>query len=628
MRRALIAFLSAACLLAAGFTATAHAGQPPPFVPIDQQRVKLPKDFQASTPIWTEDGRHLLFSSGGDLYLIGQNGKGLDCLSCGLADKPEIEPAVQEAFKDVFPDGKRILWGDFEHAWVLECTPSVLNCRKQEVLPIDVSGSAPPGAPLTLGTGVWHLSPDGKYLGWTATRLDVRPMLIGRLERTADSYVATDVRAINPPAPTSPSDPDPRHWTNGSALYELKGFSPDGRSVNYVSSRYEGNPDLFSVDLKTGAVTRVTSYPDWDEDNGISADGDSMVLYSDRGMHRVDAAGLVPRRSFIDFPISANAAIYYVGHDVGFQCDLQPWLLPSSGDRGGTLLGQPLAPYTGGKVHPQNNVPGRGAWNPKSTKVALTEMSYATDRGVNRLLIAKLDRKPTKPVKVRSSAPGDWAPTPEQYAGVADTTQTVTLDGLAAGTATVSYSGNLIFGDYSVTYDGYSDDGRTFIDGTESIESRFGSLPAHNLAEIAISGKHEGSLDADFSMGRNAADEPTASGQVAASLDGYELAGSVQKLGPCPDMLPAVQPLNLKSKRTGKGLAMRITADTAPNLWAGGDRGDLRPVAGARIKVGGKRLTTNAKGRAKVRLSPGHYRLTASAGDTFDPVRERVRAGR
>ena len=613
-----------AALLMAGVAEAKRT--PPPFVPIEHQTIELPAGFEASTPVWTQDGKHLLFSSGGDLYLIGANGKGLGCISCGMDEKPEIEPAVQEAFKDVFPDGRRILWGDFEHAWVVECAPSVLRCDDAEAVPIDVSTGG--GGPPVLGTGVWHLSPDGEYLGWTASRFDVRPMLIGHLRRTADSYVVDDVRAINPPAPTSGTDPNPRRWTNGSALYELKGFSPDGTSVDYVSSRFEGNPDVFSVDLATGKVTRVTAYPDWDEDNGVSPDGRSMVLYSDRGMHRVDAAGLIPRRSFIDYPISANAAIYYVGHDLGFQCDLQPWLLPAYGDMGGKLLGQPVAPYTGGDMHPQNNVPGRGAWNPRSTKVALTEMSYATNRGTNRLLIAKLDRKASDPVEVQSSAPGDWAGPPADYSGLIDTNQTVTLDGLAAGTATVTYSGNLLNGGYAVVYNHYSDDGESFLDGTESIDSTFGIAPSRNLADITISGAHEGSLKADFVMGRSTGNVPNASGTVAAELDGYKLAGSVQKLGACPDKLPKVQPLELRVNPTANGVAVRVVADTAPELWTvGGNRGDRRPVRGAVVKAGGERAVTGRNGKARLALSPGSYRVEVSAGDTFEAASRRIRAG-
>ncbi|HWI72333.1 MAG TPA: hypothetical protein VNT55_10280, partial [Baekduia sp.] len=449
--------LGLALALALSVAASAHAATTP-FYAIDHHRIALPKGFQASTPIWTRDGHHLLFSNHGRLYRIGEDGKGLACLTCSLTNNPKIAPGVQEAFKDVFPDGKRILWGDFTRAFVLECAPSVVTCTTSKLLPIDVAAAAPPGGAFTLDSGVWHLAPDGKHLGWTATRLDTRPMLVGTLQRNATNYVATDVKVVNPPGITSLTDPDPRHWTNAGSLYELKGFSADGRSVNYVNSQEEGNPDVYSVDLKTGARTRLTANPDWDEDNGESPDGALWMLHSDRGMHRVDAAGLLPRRSFIDYPISANAAIYYVGTTTGFQCDLQPWLLPATGDDDGRLIGQPLAPYSGGDVHAQNNVPGRGAWSPDSTRVALTEMSYTSGLGVNRLLVAQLRRRPTKPARVVSSAVGAWAATPATYRGAADANTTVTLRGLKSGTATVTYGGTLANGTFSVVYDNYSDD--------------------------------------------------------------------------------------------------------------------------------------------------------------------------
>src|SRR4051794_9925432 len=103
-RRVLLALVAAAALAAPASAFAAAAA--PPFVPIHLQKIALPSGFAASTPIWTLDGHHLLFSSGGELYRIGENGRGLTCLSCGLPNNPHIEPAVQEAFKDVFPDGK------------------------------------------------------------------------------------------------------------------------------------------------------------------------------------------------------------------------------------------------------------------------------------------------------------------------------------------------------------------------------------------------------------------------------------------------------------------------------------------------------------------------------------------
>jgi hypothetical protein len=618
-RRLLLAALLA--VLAAPAAATAA---PPPFVPIHLQRIALPEGFAASTPIWTRDGHHLLFSSGGQLRLVGENGRGLRCLSCGLPNDPHFARAAQEASKDVFPDGKRILWGDFTRAFVLECTPSVLDCRSRKLLAVDVGDQAPAtGGAVTLDNGVWHLAPDGRHLGWTASRLDTRPMLVGTLRREADRYVTTDVRTINPPGPSSPMDPDPRGWTNAGALYELKGFARGGRAVTYVSSQFEGNPDVFEVDLATGRRTRVTAHPDWDEDDAVSPDGRSLVLYSDRGMHRVDAAGLLPRRSFIDYPLSANAAVYYVGTPIGFQCDLQPWLLPGGGDADGRLAGQPLYPYTGGDVHPQNNVPGRGAWSPDSTKVALTEMSYRTGLGVNRLVVARLDRPPTKPMPVASSRVGSWAVAPSAYRGVTDGNATVRVHGLAAGTATIAYSGSIAAGSFSVTYEGYSDDGRSFVDGYERVESGgFTLVPAHSTANLVVPGAHTGHMRGDYWIGRRDG-TPEASGGVDAELDGYRLAGNIPALGPCPAKLPRAARLELSARVVHGRVVARVTADAAPQVQTSDGRGDRRPVAGAVVQVGHTSARTDRTGRATLPAAGAWIR--ASAGDTFLPVRKRLR---
>ncbi len=134
----------AAAALAVG-VGTAAADKPP-FLPIDLETVPLPSGYAASTPIWTQDGEHLLFSSGGQLHTVKEDGSELQCISCGLSNDPRIVPAAQEAFKDVFPDGRRVMWGDFERAFVLECAPSVLRCDTKTLLPVDVSGERGPAS--------------------------------------------------------------------------------------------------------------------------------------------------------------------------------------------------------------------------------------------------------------------------------------------------------------------------------------------------------------------------------------------------------------------------------------------------------------------------------------------------
>lgn len=540
-------------------------------------------------------------------------------------------PEVQEAFKDVFPDGKRVLWGDFTKAYVLECAPSVLQCDQRKLLPIDVSAGEPPAGGLALGSGVWHLAPDGEHLGWTTTRNDSRPMLLGRLKREADRYVATDVKVLNPPSPKSPTDTDPRGWTNGGALYELKSFSKGGRAVTYVSSQFEGNPDMYELDLKTGERTRLTGNPDWDEDGGESPDGSLLSMYSDRGMHRVDTAGLLPRRSFIDYPISLNAAIYYVGTTPGFQCDLQPWLMPASGDDEGARLGQPLTVYDGGDVHAQNNVPGRGAWSPDSTKVALTEMSYTSGMGGERLRVARLDREAGAPLPVVSSEVGSWATTPELYRGTNDVQGTVTVKGLHSGTATITHLGNLFAGSHSVVYHDYSDDGKSFVSGTESIDApAFTMALAHNKADLTIRGEHNGFLKADFSIGRQLG-TPQANGRVTSELDGYRMSGGIQQLGGCPQTLPRRQPLAISARVAnedgGRVAKIAVTADSGPTLRAGDHFGDRRPVARATVTLGDQSARTDELGIARIAVPAaidGSATVTASAGDTFSSVSKDV----
>lgn len=632
------ALVAALALGAGAGAAPAAAADPPPFLPIDLETIPLPAGYAASTPIWTQDGRHLLFSSGGQLHTVEEDGSDLQCITCGLPNDPRVVPAAQEAFKDVFPDGRRVLWGDFERAFVLECAPSVLQCDSRQLLRVDVSeerGTGLPGLidPLVLGSGVWHLAPDGVHLGWTASRLDTRPMLIGRLVRESDRYRATDIKTVNPPGPRNGLDSNPVGWTNGGALYELKGFTDGGASVTFVTSRFEGNPDLYKTNLATGQMTRLTGHPDWDEDGGDSPDGELMMLHSDRGMHRVDAAGLLPRRSFVDYPISANAAIYYVGHDEGFQCDLQPWLLPASGDGEGRLLGQPLAPYEGGDLHPQNNVPGRGAWDPTSTKVALTEMSYTTNLGSNRLLVAQLKRRATRPLPVVSSAVGAWARRPGDYKGTIDSNALlVTVNGLHSGRAFLSHAGTIVAGTYTVVYDRYSDDGRSFVSGTERIVAPgLAQAPAHITADLVISGARTGYMRGDYSIGRLLG-RPYASGGVEAVLDGYRLAGDIPPIGPCPDKLPRSAPLELTaSVAPGDGgtrvVTAHVEADSDPDGYAAGSFGDRRPVHGAVVTVAGVTAETGEDGDATVVVpagTSGPLEVVATAGDTFRATRAEV----
>lgn len=97
--------------------------------------------------------------------------------------------------------------------------------------------------------------------------------------------------------------------------------------------------------------------------------------------------------------------------------------MPVDGDRKATLIGQPLAPYKGGDILTANNLSSLSFWSPDSTRVLIQErlkdlpLENANDAikqkgySPNRLLIARIDQKPSiTPVSVRSEV-GSWAST-------------------------------------------------------------------------------------------------------------------------------------------------------------------------------------------------------------------------
>jgi hypothetical protein len=617
-------------LLAAGSAQAAT-----PFYAIDHQPVATPKGVQPWLPTYTPDGRSIVFQNqlDGTTWMVGAHGGKPRCVTCGFADRPEI----RGGFTYAFPDGQRLFVshelgggqgidsGPDADAWVLECAPSLRDCRRHRYLPIDMS--ADKGSQYIVQRRTWHLAPDGVHLGWSEIRLDGMIMVVARLQREADRYVAVDQRVVNPPGPVGPDDTSAERWENASQLNELKSFTDGGRAILAVAERHL-NVDVLKIDLATGRTTRVTANPDWDEDGAISPDGALEVLYSWRTRHRVDALGWIPQlRGFNAMGVAGAVLPFYVSTWPGFQCDLAPWLLPGTGgDAGGTLLGQPLNTYGGGLV-PGNNLSGLPFWSPDSRSVLLQERRTARPpKGVNehvaqkgltpeRVLVATLRRRATKPAPVHPTRVGDWAPAPTAYQATLSSGRTVVLPGTGGGTVTLRYSGTLADGTWSMTYDGYSEDGATFVDGPVSA-SRSRDGVWHVDADVQVRGQHTGSLRADLVIGPAGVDGlPTKSGGITAVYDGKQ-AAPLPDLGPCPRDLPRRSPVDVAVRRAGHGrAAVRVTARI-------GD--DRRPVAGAIVAAGARRARTDAHGRAVVPVAGGRRAITVDAGDTFRAARVAV----
>jgi hypothetical protein len=636
----------AASLAAFSFAAPPADAEPFAFQPIGIKRIDLPdKIVSAGWPVFTNDGRHLLFYSTGtgtdrgstgpgaaaELWITKLDGHGAHCLSCGLANDP---PSNGEGETTPFPDGKRLFFGSFDQPGsseygVLECEPSVIKCRSREILPVDFSAAQPATIPAggaviqpqlnAGGAYAAKLSQDGKYVGFSDIRSDsVETMIVGRLRRSADSYEVTDPRVLNPPAPTSPSDPNIDAWSDSGALYEFKTFTDGGANATYVQSGGPAllNPEVWSVNLKTGERTRLTHHPDYDEDNAESPDGRTLALWSNRTMHMTDwYAGLAPVRDFIDTP----AAVMGLGiTSSNKRCHGPIWLMPSAGDRHARLAGQPIVNTPAPHVFVTNNLTGWPQWSPDGRRLALNTTDERPNGGFYPshapfLLVARLtQQEPAKPLPVVSSRVGSWAVAPADYHPATGYTGTKQFAGPGGGSVTVEYGGNpgILDGAWSETYDDYSEDGSTFINGTISVAGSLldgGTYDSH----LTIAGAHTGSTDVSLTTGGSVHGTSTYDGNTVSGPTATQAAQ-----GACPDLRPKKPALEVKREWLGRHrYRVRVTASVA-DMGINESMTDTRPVEHAKLRLGAETVHTNRRGIAIVEVRSRH-KLRVSAGDTL-----------
>lgn len=632
-----------ALLLSSGGTTAGAATAPArvPFYAIQREYLPVPNGVMPWDPSWSPDGTHILFEDyhhGGE-WLANANGSDVHCLTCGWRDNPKIIGG----FSYVFPGNRRMLLANElgNTVDVLECSPSLYRCRSHKWLPVDLSGDNTPGEP-DLGRRTYHLAPDGVHLAYTITRPDGLVMMIAKLVREPTEYKLVDYGVVNPTGPSGPTDTDPVGWANGGSLDELKSFADGGRDV-IVLAEPNGIPEEEEVNLATGHVTQLTGYDDWTEDGEISPDGSSLLSESWRTEHRLTALGLMP----LNQPFIALAdpllSIYYVSSPQGFACDLQPWLLPASGDDDGALVGQPLNPYGGGLSIPANNLDGQQVWSPDSTRVLLQgRLLESAPRGSNfyevqkgpapsELIVAHLLRPPSRPIRPVTTVVGNWAPTPQAYRSSFDIPGTHAVDGLRSGTAQITIDGNLVGGDFAVAYHDYSNDGKYFLNGTETISGGVETTTATAVDLIATNaaGQQVGYLKGDYSFSQITPAPPATqpgvskSGTISAQWLGQTASG-LPTVAACPSTMPRESPLALKPLvRYAHGVAI-VTARVSADVY-----GETRSVQGATITIDGRDASTTANGIARLRIPirTGRLvstRIAARAGNTFIPAALRI----
>jgi hypothetical protein len=397
---------------------------------------------------------------------------------------------------------------------VVECTPSVLDCRAARVVPI-----VPPGAndPNVLqDQREFRLAPDGRHVGLSQVRRtrSGQPTgvgIVGTLTRQRDTYRVEDARVVA---------------TGG----ELKGFTPDGRAVTFarfLNAFEAGNPDDVAIDLRSGHERRITTALDWDEDVDFSPASHRgarwMVVGSGRGTGLLETVSQIRRPPIIETGIQGLPFAVFATRNAPIA---EPWLVDENSERSGHL-GQPLAP---GAVADGWDSKPNFRWKPDGTSVVFWQQRIATEQ--TRVVIARLpERRPRLPRPAAPTPLPRWAAALDGYVAP-DVSLPRIHRGRVSGQIETRQRPSPVPGFdvlLEVTYTGYADEPGFVINGVErSHYGRPGTPYGGNsryTADLRVSGQHSGFLTAN-----DVQISPTGiQGTIESRLDGRRLA-----LGPLP----------------------------------------------------------------------------------------------
>lgn len=519
---------------------------------------------------------------------------GFSCITCGVLDGGrEASP---------FADGRRVFlagpssdMSDIQFD-VITCLPSLTDCQNRSVKPVTL-----PRDGITAGVQNREprVSPDGKHLTWTEVRATGGPvMVIGDLVETSRDYRVRDPYVLNPRYRFGAGADA---WVAGTRYYETGGGWLDGgRTLVYRSTSTSMNYDIWELDLATGERRKVTSDLDYNEIYEGSPDGRMSLYASARGLDRMDVFTQLVRPAFLDmmtFPQLGRISLHN-----NRRCMNEQWLMDREGQRG-EYAGQPVVLSDGWVI--------RGSdWFDDGRRFVVTQQPFtpdaggASDEGVE-LRIVTVDgldpTTPTDPVDLDHVGYEKWAVPYRSYVPAASRLLTQgRIRGRAAGWAAISNTGSFAAGTWTVHYHHYSDDGRTYLDGSESLTTPAAPLQATWAADLSMSGEHTGSM-----VGKLSIRYPQAfTGDVRTEVDGQVWQGVPTQQTSCPGVRrPSLQVGSVDSSQPGL-LRLQVVA-TVP------ESPDPQPVEGATVTGDGWTRSTDATGWVEVPRATGVVTLSA-----------------
>ncbi|KAL2859571.1 hypothetical protein BJX68DRAFT_276824 [Aspergillus pseudodeflectus] len=439
------------------------------------------------------------------------NGDSWKCITCGvpLANQLGTDRELQD-YPRVFKDGKRFLVGtNIIYTGGYRVDSALVTPNNTYIYPIywptTADGSGPSGPMREL-----RLHPDDTHLSWSSFAGSDQNGFYGRLtfksapttgEPRVPRYDLSSVNLIRPKnGKRLLTGKRNRQLTlDFSALEvgELRGFSGSGNELLYIGYPWEScNFDAFAVNIRTGAVRRLTAHPEYVDPVDMSPDDRWTIVLdtraSTRNMFLAGMRGIPPISDLVTSSVCASV------RNNGYRRFFQPILIDQYGDRG-SYFGQIINaagdgtngaindPNWNARADPQFSLDGTrimyyqtivkspacGGANPLPCPV-----SNAPDGRTTRIMLATLTSRTPSPVPKYRMGPDriPWAIpyTPGMAIPARDTTLsgTYTYKGKFCGSADVSIisaANSTVPSHVRVEFHNLSDDGESTLNGYEDI---------------------------------------------------------------------------------------------------------------------------------------------------------------
>lgn len=467
--------------------------------------VPVPEGATWTSATYTPSGRVLVAYRRGDdpvdmMRLVTCDDDGSDVTGVFAGPIPQHPKANGIRFM-VFGDNRRVHLGD----WVLEATPDLDSCESVELVPVEYPWGLKDNPYVTHHWSEVIVAPDNESVAWTILRSDMGAgAAVAQLTRVGDVYVHHNPQLISS-ADAVLEDPErpglllPQPLLGG----EVKQFVHGGTAISLVGGSDGFLPDSCVQDLTAPRVEPITRTPGYDETTILSPDERLGIVMTSSASPRTDPAvlGLLPRPHAPLVGMSLAWAVYtyaVTGVRQFREGNVGPVLIDvarSTSEPG----------YRGVPLHdPDQNwvYVSPMSWHPDGSRVMWMEMRRGNGDDLRVRVARLLDAVPGEPVPTRQT------PRHIPYALVGDRALEVLnrppagptlgrIAGRVSGHADYELQpGDLTQGrpgSASIRYVGYSDDGATTYDGTESALSSFVDQTVYE-ADLEAVGARPGSM--------------------------------------------------------------------------------------------------------------------------------------